>query len=528
MPIAVLFTLSLSTFANTGLNEKITLSENSNTNLVELFKKKEHANEYIKNIEEKLRSTNTEEQEELLVELAQSLLYYLKRHNQRYPSNALNANGLNSENIILNKALNAYKKASGLALNKNQKKYTRELSELTVSLHKKNELIQIFDGLLQYEGDEIGTYLAHIDYADGLTNFKDNAAETQFLSAINMRTPVDGIEANFRYANYLLDTGKQHEALGILEKFTLEERNMYAHVALLRQKTIHILKLDTREVDTEIELLRKNLSNIPFIGEIPKFTSLIKNTPTYTLGLPIAYAFAHNNERDDSRGKYNSRFSISPLLYAFSTDIVNAAEVIYNESRGAKQQGRYAVGWAIRNRATINMNDCDFYPGAEGHPRVSTCRAKTPDGPISLFSETFKRYSCVVHGGTTNVGASHSQMNDAHVSFANLESSGIIWEMLYVMNGWTPDPSGPYFFFAAEYPDKDLSTGNPEGIQEWNRGNYCAKNNFCKIRLGNVGGNNPDPGNICSEKRKFGDDYNTDNFFWGRKGNSFTLDIIVE
>ncbi|NQY65207.1 MAG: hypothetical protein HRT38_16090, partial [Alteromonadaceae bacterium] len=55
----------------------------------------------------------------------------------------------------------------------------RELSELAVKLRKKNELVQIFDELLQHGGDESGTYLAHVDYADGLAKFNDNGADAR-------------------------------------------------------------------------------------------------------------------------------------------------------------------------------------------------------------------------------------------------------------------------------------------------------------------------------------------------------------
>ena len=531
MSTVILITLSFSAFANAGLDEKAGLSEKSNNNLVELFKVKKHATKYIKNIEEKLRSTNDDEQEELLVELAQSLLYYQERHKPESNANGLHSKksstkSLKSKSIILNKALNAYKKASTLALDRNRIKYTRELSELAVKLQKKETLVQIFDELLQHGGDETGTYLAHIDYAKGLAEFKDYAANTQFLSAINMRTLADGVEANFRYANYLLDINKPREALNILEKFSFDERRLYVHIAMLRQKTMHLLKLDTQEVDNEVKQLRKKLSKSPFIGAISKLTGSVKKTPTNTFDIPTAHAFTstHNNERDDSRGKYGNLWIVSSENFLFSKFIINAAEVIYNEARGDQQLARYAVAWAIRNRAMIDMNGADFYPGAEGYPRVKTCREATRDGPKPFFSDTFKRYSCVVHGGTTIVGAPHSQMNDTHVSMKNLESSGILWEIFNVVNGWIPDPTAPKPFSVAIYPEIDVSTGNPEGAQEWQRNNYCAKNHSSKVRLGNVGGRLPDPEAFCSIKRVLRDNkysnYSTDNFFWGRKRNS--------
>ena len=552
--VVALLILSVSAFANTGQDDQRDLSagkahsEKSGPNLVELYKVKTHATEHIRGLEVKLLATDEADQEELLVELAQSLLYYQNRHNKASDAKAAiskevsslsaneangkvskvaNSKGLFATNNIYRKALNAYKKASQLSLNKNRIKYTRKLSELTVSLNNKNELVQMFDELLQHGGDEKGTYLAHIDYADGLAKFKDYSADAQFLSAINMRTPVDGIEANFRYANYLLDKNKPREALYLLDKFTFEERRIYVHIALLRQNIMHHLKMNTEEVDAEIKQIRKNLGNSPFIAGIPKLSEIAQGKLANLLNLTKAYAyrFAHNNELDDSRGKYSNSWIIAPtfLGYIFSTSVINTSEIVYNEARGKKLQGRYAVAWAIRNRATIDMNGCGFYPGAESDPRIGACRAATPDGPSNQFPEyidTFKRYSCVVHGGTTSVGATHSEMNDEHVSIENLYNSGVIFEMIGVINGWVHDPTGPHFFLTGVYPYKNLYTGNPSGAQEWMNANYCAANYSCKVRLGNVGGEWSDSGDVCSDKRlqsTLNTELTSDNFFWGRK-----------
>ncbi len=536
--VFVLLSLSLNSFADTGLKEKTSI------NLVELFKVKTHATDHIKGIEAKLLVTNEVDQEELLVELAQSLLYYQDRHNKESDSKvvALNegrslsengtsgivskvvpAKGPFSTNKIYHKALNAYKKAAKLSLNKSRIKYTRELSELAVKLQRKDELVQIFDEFLQHGGDESGTYLAHVDYADGLAKFKDDEAEAQFLFAVNMRTPVDGVEANYRYANYLLDNNQLREALIILNKFTFKDRIIYAHIALLRQKIIHLLKMDTKEVDSEVKELRRNLNNSAFISIEPKFIKKEQYIQSNILELPIAHAFsyAHNNEDDDTRGPSgnswvtwsapNGAYISFVILHHFPASVVNSAEVVYNESRGAKGISRQAIGWSIRNRATINMNGCDFYPGSESDFKVEVCRKLTPNGPKLEYSDTFKRYSCVVHGGTTSVGDSHSQMNDTHVDINNLVSSGILWEMRSIIYGWISDPTGTHLL--SVFPEKDLSTGNPSGAQEWTHQNYCADNNLCKIRLGNIGGNVADPGNFCPDNGGI----STDVYLWGRR-----------
>ena len=550
MSTIALLSFSFSVFANTGQDDHRNLntgkahSTKSNTNLVELYKVKAHATEHIKGIEAKLSATDEAEQEELLVELAQSLLYYQDRHNKASDAKAaiskgfsvngasgkaskvVNPNSPYATNNIYRKALNAYKKASKLSLNKNRIKYTRELSELAVKLQNKNELVQIFVELLQHGGDEKGTYLAHIDYADGLVKFKDDGAEKQFLSAINMREPVDGVEANYRYAYYLLAHDKPSEALSILDKFTFEERKRYIHVAMLRQKTMHQLKLDTENVDSEIEQLRQNLSKSPFVGSIPKFTEIVNSFPSNSLNLPTAnaYPFAHNNETDDSRSMDRTSRIISPKGYIFSPLTLNVAEVIYNEARGARQQARYAIGWAIRNRATIDMNGADFYHGTESDPSVNKCREATPYRPYENYLEIFKQYSCVVHGGTTRVGSKHSQMNDDHVDLKDLEPSGIIWDTVYVLNGWVPDPTVPHLFLTDVYPYFDFTTGNPEGAQEWQKINYCAKNYAYKIRLGNVGGDQPKQEDFCPQNGEV----STDNFFWGRKPSTNRFDVIFK
>ncbi len=538
--VFVLLSLSLNSFADTGLKDK------TSTNLVELFKVKAHATAHIKGIEAKLLVTDEPDQEELLVGLAQSLLYFQDRHNQELDSKDSTSKGVSSlspigtrgkvskvirskgpylTNKIYRKALNAFKKASKLSLNKNRIKYTRELSELTVKLQSKDELVKVFDELLQNGGDESGTYLAHIDYVDGLAKFEDNAAETQFLSAISMRTPVDGVEAHYRYANYLLDNKKSQEALNILNKFSYEERGWYAHIALLRQKIMHQLKLDVQEVDDEMNEIRKRLGSSSFVVAIPKYIDIVKPVSTNILGLSTAHAFvfAHNHEADDSRGKYAGSWISTPIIL-ISPRLVNAAEVVYNEARGERRIGRLAVAWAIRNRAIIDMNSCDYYPGAEGHPAVNACRAITPYGPSgsdSFSVDITKRYSCVVHGGTTKVGAVNNQMNDSHVSIENLISSGVLWEMTDVAYDSFPDPTGPKLFFpSSNYYDYDHYTGNPDGAQEWRNYNYCAKNNSCKVRLGNISSDFSDP-KICPKDGG----YSTGNFFWGRNSNLTTLKV---
>ena len=87
LSLFTLLTISFSTLANIELNDKIGLSTKVHDNPVKLFKVKKNAIEYIRKLEEKLSSTsieiNEQEREILLVEYAQSLMYYKQRHVQR-------------------------------------------------------------------------------------------------------------------------------------------------------------------------------------------------------------------------------------------------------------------------------------------------------------------------------------------------------------------------------------------------------------------------------------------------------------
>ena len=62
----------------------------------------------------------------------------------------------------------------------------------------------------------------------------------------------------------------------------------------------------------------------------------------------------------------------------------------------------------------------------------------------------------VVHGGTKSVGSRQSEMNDTHVSIKDLVVSGILWELVYVLNGWAPDPTGEHLFYPAVFPEIDV------------------------------------------------------------------------
>ncbi len=193
--------------------------------------------------------------------------------------------------------------------------------------------------------------------------------------------------------------------------------------------------------------------------------------------------------------------------------LVNISETLWNEAVGESTTARKAVGWAIRNRAWIDMNGADHYPGSESDNNVWTsCRFLTPEG--AQPGEMGIRYSCVVHGDTHTVGASHSQMNDGHMDVTALNLSGVAELMIVIINGYTSDPtSSPSFNAYGTW-----TTGNPDGAQEWLGGNYCALASSLKRRAGNVGGDHTDPGTFCpTPYPQMQSGTLNDNWFWARK-----------
>jgi hypothetical protein len=120
----------------------------------------------------------------------------------------------------------------------------------------------------------------------------------------------------------------------------------------------------------------------------------------------------------------------------FWTQGVNLAEIIYNEARGETPGAQDTVGWTVRDRAFQGLS-CDAYPGGN-----TVCA--TPCNQVEFCGSPYntKRYCCAMHGGQTQWGTSGYQFNDEHVDINELSvSSLIIWEAVYVGNGWVPDPS---------------------------------------------------------------------------------------
>jgi len=235
-------------------------------NMVEEFSTKQGAVRYIDQLKANKQTKKGRDKEEVLGELAHVYEYYSERH----------AKGPNTRKASLKEAFNHYHLATEMALERGDIKYTNELSYLAVDLNDKDLLVRTFEGILSRTNSEKGRYLAHIDYADGLAKFNDLNADYHFGAAVSMKKPVEGVEAHYRYAKYLLDVGRKDDALDILGRFTKEERSMYGNIAVLRQQIMRDSGMDTMEVDREIHKLRKGWSGKSgmILSEVKKLSAV--------------------------------------------------------------------------------------------------------------------------------------------------------------------------------------------------------------------------------------------------------------
>jgi hypothetical protein len=178
------------------------------------------------------------------------------------------------------------------------------------------------------------------------------------------------------------------------------------------------------------------------------------------------------------------------------------------------------VGWTVRDRAFQGLS-CDSYPGAQGNGLGNSCRATVPCSDPNFCAES-RRYCCAMHGGTTAVGSNQLQFNDGHVSFANLVSSGLIYEAVFVLNGWVPELSTGFVApgvgscnFGCDnafcFVGSNVSSPSPTGPQEFRDNNYCALAQSCKTYVKNVCGQNAVPA-ACTSGGNSGD-----NHFWNRR-----------
>lgn len=160
-------------------------------------------------------------------------------------------------------------------------------------------------------------------------------------------------------------------------------------------------------------------------------------------------AYEHTEATDDCRVQpYTNGPVCDNFGNCFWTQGVNLAEVIYNEAQGETPGAQDTVGWTVRNRAFQGLS-CDIYPGGVNwHTSCSPqpcqpcstlpCNQGSPD---FCTNNNTRWYCCAIHGGQTLWGTSGYQFNDEHVDINTLSSSGVIWEAVYVGNGWVGDVS---------------------------------------------------------------------------------------
>jgi len=259
--------------------------------------------------------------------------------------------------------------------------------------------------------------------------------------------------------------------------------------------------------------------------------------------------YEHNVLSDDCR-RANQICYPDPNVpnQCFRAQTLNLAEVLYNEARSETLGAQALVGWTVRNRALQALKSpskCGTYVGAEAGGAVTkTCRNTVPcNDPVDC--ESSKKYCCVMHGGTTTLGTSHVQFNDAHVPFSILYDSGFAYRAVHMLNGFIPEPStgfipsglancrvdcaNPFCLSGA-----NTSEASPEGPMEYLGYDYCAQVpdgsslelSDCKWYAGDFCGNtdskadtdtNPidvPPLSLC---RRFTQSQSGgDNFFWNR------------
>lgn len=246
-------------------------------------------------------------------------------------------------------------------------------------------------------------------------------------------------------------------------------------------------------------------------------------------------AYEHTEADDDCRVKH---YSSGPICDSYGncfwTQGVNLAEIIYNEARGETPGAQGTGGWVVRNRAFQGLS-CDSYPGAQGGGTLTaTCRDPQTGVPCNQpdFCDNTPRYCCAMHGGQILLGTSGYQFNDEHVAIDTLSSSGVIWEAVYVGNGWVPDVSTNWCplgvtgcSFACSRPwstsGSNYNSPSPAGPMEFRGFDYCAAAQSCKRYMGDICGNTPPPpanpiqvppDSACAQTRASGD-----NFFWNRR-----------
>lgn len=429
----------------------------------------------------------------------------------------------------LQRAINAFAKASEIALSQQRIRYTRELTTAIVQQGKSaktaEQLDRVFSPLMA-AGPGMAPkefYLALVDYGDGLAALADERAWEHFERAINLR-PQNNIEAINRYAKRLLERDRAREALDLLEnRLSRDERVRRVLPVYLRKEALTRLGLDTSSADEEIEEIDSNF-NQGGAGAVTAGASKILTDifPATEKGM-----FAHTAITDDCRDAASAQRPICEPISGncYYPYAINLAEILFNEARGDGWGQIDMVGWTVRDRALQRVS-CDIYVGGTTY---TTCRTTLPCGDSDTqFCDLSRWYCCSEHAGTTVRGTSHDQFNDTHVPTADLENAGVIKEAYDIINGRIPDPSTNFVptgvsncNYLGECGAYCLAGANqfspsPNGPMEYRGYDYCANRiagtTQCKRYVANVCGQLPLPTSCGTYPRQDP----SDNYFWNR------------
>lgn len=402
--------------------------------------------------------------------------------------------------------------ASRIALSRGRILYTREIGEIAAALRDPDLLEETFGPILEV-GSRLNRreyFLALMDYADALAELSDGRAWDHFEQALALYTDVR-VEGINRYGSRLIQGGRAQQALDLIEsRLTRAERVRYGLPAFLRKDALVALGKDSKSADEEIAeiLARRHTTTSDLFSRF---------RPSAAKGIESIWErFAHTNTSDDCRsGTYASQTQCAASGLCYYPFEINLAEIIYNEARGESIGGKDMVGWTVRDRAFQRVS-CDAYPGGT---TSTTCRSTVPCGDPSHCTES-RNYCCVEHGGTTTVGATHYQFNDAHVTLSNLESAGLLDEAYYIIIGAIPEPSNNFIppgmsncsTGCGGFCDTGINytSPSPQGPMEYRAYNYCAAATTCKWYAKNVCGDLAQPSS-CSTGGNTGD-----NHFWNR------------
>ncbi|MFL6258809.1 MAG: tetratricopeptide repeat protein [Thermoanaerobaculia bacterium] len=404
----------------------------------------------------------------------------------------------------LHRTADAFIQANALALSRGRILYTREIGEIAAQLHDPDMLDDAFAPTLAVgHGLKSKEFLlALTDYADALAQMSDNRAWDRFEQALKL-FPETRIEVVNRYGARLLEKGRAQEALDMIEsRLSRNERVRYGKPAFLRKQALQALGRDTASADDEIQEIRQRRRSGKLADKAGELAAVWEK-------------FVHSNSTDDCRSTtYAQNLQCDSTGSCYYPYEVNLAEILWNEARSEPLGAKDMVGWTVRDRAFERVS-CDAYPGGT----TSSCRSTVPCGDPSNCAVS-QYYCCVEHGGTTAVGSSSLQFNDAHVTIANLESSGLLDEAFYIIIGAIPEPSNNYIppglsgcttgcgGFCST--GTNYTSPSPQGPMEYRASNYCAAAQSCKWYAKNVCGNNPVPAS-CSTGGNTGD-----NHFWNR------------